>query len=32
MSAVFGKPVEAVEVKCMAKGDEHCEFKIQKQI
>jgi predicted hydrocarbon binding protein len=32
MSTVFKEPVEAVEVKCMAKGDKHCKFKIQKQI
>jgi len=28
MSRVFGKRVEAVETKCLAKGDEHCQFKI----
>lgn len=32
MSTVFGKPIEAVEIKCMAKGDEHCEFNIQTKI
>ena len=32
MSAVFGKSVEAVEIKCMAKGDEHCEFHIRERI
>lgn len=32
MSAVFGKPVEAIEVKCLAAGDEYCEFKIQRRI
>jgi len=32
MSAVFGKSVEAVEVKCMAKGEEHCEFHIRERI
>ncbi|MDI6691620.1 MAG: hypothetical protein QME50_07160 [Candidatus Bathyarchaeota archaeon] len=32
MSTVFGKPVEAVEVKCMAKGDEHCEFRVKERI
>jgi hypothetical protein len=32
MSTVFGKPVEAIEIKCVAKGDEHCEFKIQTKI
>jgi predicted hydrocarbon binding protein len=32
MSAVFKKRVEAVETKCMAKGDEHCEFKIQREV
>jgi len=32
VSVVFGKPVEAVEVRCLAKGDEHCEFKIQPKI
>lgn len=26
---VFGKTVEAIETKCMAKGDSHCEFKVQ---
>lgn len=32
MSKVFGKPVEAVEVKCSATGDEYCEFNIQTKI
>jgi len=32
MGTVFAKPVEAVEVKCMAKGDEHCEFQIKERI
>lgn len=32
ISEVFGKPVEAVEVKCLATGDEYCEFKIQTKI
>jgi predicted hydrocarbon binding protein/predicted amino acid-binding ACT domain protein len=32
MSVVFGKPVEAVEVKCLATGAEHCEFKIRWKI
>jgi len=32
MSVVFGKPVEAVEVKCLATGAEHCEFKIKWKI
>jgi len=32
MSTVFGKRVEAVETKCMAKGDKCCEFKIQQKI
>jgi len=31
MSTVFEKTVEAVEVKCLATGDKHCEFKIQSQ-
>jgi len=30
-SAVFGQPVEAVETKCLAVGDEYCEFEIQKK-
>lgn len=32
MREVFGKPVEAVEVKCSAAGDEYCEFNIQTKI
>lgn len=32
MSSVFNKPVESVEVKCLATGDEHCEFKIRERI
>jgi len=32
MSAVFKKSVEAVEAKCMAKGDERCEFHIRERI
>jgi predicted hydrocarbon binding protein/predicted amino acid-binding ACT domain protein len=32
MSTVFGKPVEAVEAKCMAKGDKYCEFEIKEKI
>jgi predicted hydrocarbon binding protein/predicted amino acid-binding ACT domain protein len=32
MSKVFGKPVEAVEVKCAATGDEYCEFTLQTEI
>ena len=32
MSVVFGKPVEAVEVKCLATGAEYCEFKIKRKI
>jgi len=32
MSTVFGKPVEAIEAKCMARGDKYCEFKIQQKI
>lgn len=32
MSIIFAKPVEAIEVRCLAVGDEHCEFKIQEQI
>jgi len=31
-SVVFGKSVEAVEVRCLATGDEQCEFKIQTKI
>lgn len=27
--AVFGKPVEVTEVKCLAAGDEHCEFEVK---
>ena len=30
-SVVFGQPVEAVETKCLAVGDEHCEFEIRKK-
>jgi predicted hydrocarbon binding protein len=29
MSNVFGKPVEVKETRCMADGDDHCEFNIQ---
>jgi predicted hydrocarbon binding protein len=29
MSVVFGRPVEATEVKCLAAGDEYCEFRIR---
>ena len=29
---VFGKPLEAVEVRCSATGDQYCEFKIQPEI
>jgi predicted hydrocarbon binding protein len=32
MSVLFGKPVEAVEVKCSATGAECCEFKIKRKI
>jgi predicted hydrocarbon binding protein len=32
MSAVFKKHVEAVETKCMARGDQYCEFKIQREV
>ena len=32
MSTVFGKPVDAIETKCMARGDKYCEFKIQQRI
>jgi predicted hydrocarbon binding protein len=32
VSKAFGKPVEAVEVKCAATGDDYCEFKIQTKI
>ena len=32
MSTVFKKPVEAAEAKCMAKGDERCEFHIRERI
>jgi predicted hydrocarbon binding protein/predicted amino acid-binding ACT domain protein len=32
MSTVFGKPVEAFETKCIARGDQYCEFKIQQKI
>jgi len=30
-SVVFGRPVEAVETKCLTVGDEHWEFEIQKK-
>jgi len=29
LSVVFNKPVEATETKCLAKGDEYCEFVIE---
>jgi len=32
MTKVFGKPVEAVEVKCSATGDEYCQFEIRTKI
>jgi len=32
MTKVFGKPVEAVEVKCLAVGDEYCQFEIRTKI
>ena len=32
MTKVFGKPVEAVEVKCSAAGDEFCQFEIKTKI
>lgn len=32
MSKACGKPVEAVEAKCSATGDEYCEFNIQARI
>jgi predicted hydrocarbon binding protein len=32
MSVIFGKPVEAKEVKCLANGAEHCEFVIQPEL
>jgi predicted hydrocarbon binding protein len=32
MSTVFGRMVEAIEVKCLATGDKNCEFKIQTKI
>jgi len=32
MSVVFGKPVEAVEVKCLATGAECCEFRVRCKI
>jgi predicted hydrocarbon binding protein len=32
MSVVFGKPVEAVEVKCLATDAEYCEFRIRSKI
>ena len=28
-SVTFGQPVKVVEVKCLAAGDEYCQFKIQ---
>lgn len=31
-SIVFGQPVETVETKCLATGDEYCEFEIKKKI
>lgn len=32
MSKVFNEPVEAVETKCAAMGDEYCEFRLQKKL
>lgn len=32
MSVVFGKSVEVKEVKCLANGNEHCEFMIQSKL
>ena len=32
LSLVFSQPVEAVETKCLAVGDEHCEFEIHKKV
>jgi len=32
MTKVFGRPVEAVEVKCSAAGDEYCQFEIRTKI
>ena len=32
MRVVFEKPVEAVEVKCLATGAEYCEFKVRWEI
>jgi len=29
-SCLFGEEVEVEETKCIAKGDEHCEFKVKK--
>jgi len=28
-SVVFDRPMEAVEIKCLATGDEYCEFKVR---
>jgi len=28
-SVTFGRPVEVVEVKCLATGDEYCEFRVR---
>jgi len=32
ISAVFDQPVEAVETRCLAVGDEYCEFEIRKKV
>lgn len=32
MSIVFRQPVEAIENKCLAIGDGHCEFEIKKKV
>ena len=32
MSTVFSNPVEAMETKCIAKGDKYCEFRVQRKI
>jgi predicted hydrocarbon binding protein len=32
LSLVSGQPVEAVETKCLAVGDDHCEFEIHKKM
>jgi len=32
MTKVFGRPVEAVEVKCSATGDEYCQFEVRTKI